>query len=110
MKRMGFSTMFINWVMKCITSCKLSVKVDGSIEGYFAAKSGLRQWDPLSPYLFVIAMEVMTACIKKSIATTDFSFHWLTKEASISHVTFADDVFLFSKTTAASLGSLMRGF
>lgn len=109
LRKMGFPVTFSNWVLKCISSCMLSVKVNGSLEGYFAAKSGLRQGDPLSPYLFVLAMEVMTACIKKSISNSDFSYHWLTNEVSISHLIFADDVFLFSKGNASSVSALMEG-
>lgn len=109
LRKMGFPDIFSNWVMKCISSCMLSVKVNGSLEGYFAAKSGLRQGDPLSPYLFVIAMEVMTSCINNEIAKGNFAYHWLANEASISHLIFADDVFLFSKGDVASVSALMDG-
>lgn len=109
MSRMGFPEVFISWVSACLSTCMLSVKINGSLEGYFAAKSGLRQGDPLSPYLFVIAMEVMTACIKKSVSFSNFSYHWLTKEAAISHLIFADDVLLFCKGNVDSATSLMNG-
>lgn len=64
---MNFPPGFINWIKPCITTCMYSVKINGSLEGYFKAASGLRQGDPLSPYLFVIAMEVLNACMKNSI-------------------------------------------
>lgn len=75
-----------------------SVKVNGTLEGFFNAKSGLRQGqgDPISPYLFVIAMEVLTACLQRTTASNDFKFHWHTKDLSISHLIFADDVMLYS--------------
>lgn len=95
LQKMGFPLTFVNWVMSCIGSCMISIKVNGSLEGYFQAGSGLRQGDPLSPYLFVIAMEVFSAFMKKATEKPGFQFHWKTKELGISHLIFADDVMLF---------------
>lgn len=79
------------------------------MEGYFKANSGLRQGDSLSPYLFVIAIEVMTACIKKTTTNSNFLYHWHTKEASITYLIFADDVFLFCNGEIGSAKALMEG-
>lgn len=46
---------FVGWVEKCITAAMFLVKVNGSLEGYFQGRSGLRQGDPLSPYLSLLA-------------------------------------------------------
>lgn len=86
-----------------------SIKLNGSLEGYFKGESGLRQGDPLSPYLFVIAMEALTACINKNVESSEFSYHWRTKELNLSHLIFADDVFLFCKGDMASVQKIMKG-
>lgn len=88
----------------------LSVKINGSLEGYFAAKSGMRQGDPLSPYSFVISMEVLTACLKKYTDSPSFSHHWLTKESAITHLIFADDVFLFCEGNVEFVTAIIQGF
>lgn len=96
LRRMGFPPLFVKWIYTCISTCMISIKVNGSLEGYFKAQSGLRQGDPISPYLFVLAMEVLTACLKKATADPTFKYHWCTKDLAITHLVFADDVMLFS--------------
>lgn len=49
LEKMGFPDTFIDWIMVCVRSCMISVKINGALEGFFAAKSGLRQRDPSSP-------------------------------------------------------------
>lgn len=106
---MGFPAIFTNWIMTCITTCMISVKVNGSLEGYFKAASGLRQGDPMSPYLFVIAMEVLTSILKKKTDCADFKYHHQTQILQITHLTFADDVMLFCRGERRSIDLLLEG-
>lgn len=104
---MGFGTRFIGWIHKCITGSMVSVKVNGALEGYFNCKSGLKQGDPLSPYLFVLAMEALTACLNLETGRGNFKFHSRTKDAEITHLIFADDVMLFSYGDNESVAALI---
>jgi hypothetical protein len=67
----------IDWIMVCVTSCQFSINVNGELAGYFQGGRGLRQDDPLSPYLFVLCMEILTGLF--------------CKKDKISHLCFADD-------------------
>ena len=107
MEKMGFPVRYLSWIKKCITSCMLSVKINGVLEGFFPCKSGLRQGDPLSPFLFVLSMEVLTAFLSFKLQISDFSYHWRTQQMKLSHVIFADDIFLFCKGDSTSIKLLL---
>lgn len=59
----NFPEVFVNWIQQCITTPSFSINVNGDLCGFFEGKQGLRQGDPISPYLFVIAMEVFASLL-----------------------------------------------
>ena len=65
MQKMGFGTKWIKWIKRCITS-SFSILIKGNPEGFFNSIRGLTQGDPLSPYLFVIEMEVFSNLVDKA--------------------------------------------
>lgn len=72
-----------------------SIKVNGSLAGYFASSRGLRQGDPFSPYLFVLVMEMLSLKLNEGSMKQEFKFHWRTKKARVTHLFFADDILIF---------------
>lgn len=108
MKRMAFPDRFIGWVKQCVTSSMISLKINGSLEGFFSSKSGLRQGCPLSPYLFVIAMQVLTCYLTQDLENdVNFNYHWRTKEIKLSHLIFAGDLFLFCRGDRYSISAIL---
>ena len=101
MQNMGFGEKWIKWIKWCISTASFSVLVNGTPTGFFQSSRGLRQDDPLSPYLFVMAMEVFSASIKRAVEG-DFLSGCRVKGRSeegilISHLLFANDTLVFCK-------------
>lgn len=63
---------FIRWLQACVCTPSFCVGYNGTVQGYFKSKRGLRQGDPLSPCLFVIAMNYLSTLLDKAAAEGKF--------------------------------------
>ncbi|KAK4384169.1 Retrovirus-related Pol polyprotein from type-2 retrotransposable element R2DM [Sesamum angolense] len=106
----GFPDIFIGWIEECVTTPMFSVCINGNPHGFFKGARGLRQGDPMSPFLFVLVMEVLQLMMQQLIDQNGgFSFHWRCKELGLFQLCFADDLLLFCKADVASIQVFRRG-
>ena len=71
MKKLGFDERWRVLVMKCVRSVTYSIKINGSPRGHIIPFRGIRQGNPLSPYLFLLCAKGLLALIKVSVARGD---------------------------------------
>jgi len=95
---LGFHPNWVKLVMRCVTSVSYYILVNGQPTRSFFPSRGLRQGDPLSPYLYLICTEGLSALIQD--ATTIKCLHSVKvcrSAPSITHLIFADDSVLFTR-------------
>ncbi|KAL2224530.1 UNVERIFIED_CONTAM: hypothetical protein Sindi_3020700 [Sesamum indicum] len=106
----GFPQTFTKWIEECVTTASFSIGLNGNPHGFFAGARGLRQGDPLSPYLFVLVMEVLHLGFLQLIEQDmQFTYHWKCESAKVFQLGFADDLLLFCRADLDSLRVLKMG-
>ncbi|GKD43845.1 RNA-directed DNA polymerase, eukaryota, reverse transcriptase zinc-binding domain protein [Tanacetum coccineum] len=91
--KFGFHLKMVYWIYNCISSSAFSLCVSGEVHGYFSGGRGLRQGDPISPYLLTLVMEVFTLIMAhKSKHSSHIRYHPGCKELKLTHLCFANDL------------------
>ncbi|XP_042972966.1 uncharacterized protein LOC122304767 [Carya illinoinensis] len=98
MSRMGFHSRWTQLVMMCVKIVSFSVLINGEPKGPIHPSRGIRQGDPLSPYLFLIGTEGLISLLKQAELSRSIAGVRICRGAPrISHLLFADDSVLFCK-------------
>jgi hypothetical protein len=100
MLKMGFCKTWTNWVMTCVRTVRYSVRLNGHNLEPFNPTRGLRQGDPISPYMFLFVGEALTSILKEKTNDGKLTPIKVARNApGISNLMFADDSLLFFKAT-----------
>uniref|UniRef100_A0A803QHY3 Reverse transcriptase domain-containing protein n=1 Tax=Cannabis sativa TaxID=3483 RepID=A0A803QHY3_CANSA len=88
---------FVSLILKCISTVTLKLCINNHLSPPFQPSRGIRQGDPLSPYLFLLVAEILSTVIH--LKSLDHQFNGISiyrSTPSISHLLFADDSMLFT--------------
>ncbi|KAL5562617.1 hypothetical protein UlMin_032364 [Ulmus minor] len=106
MIKLGFSEVWTNKIMACISSVSYSFQLNGQRVGHMIPSRGLRQGDPLSPYLFLLCGEGLSSLLHHYEQSGDLQgLRCGLRGPTISHLFFSDDSLLFieAKATACAV-------
>lgn len=107
--QMGFGTRWRSWISGCLRSARASVLVNGSPSKEFTMERGVRQGDPLSPFLFIIAMEGLNAVMRSACSSNVFTGIKIPRsDTYISHLFYAYDALFIGDWSISNIKNLAR--
>ncbi|GKV49208.1 hypothetical protein SLEP1_g55970 [Rubroshorea leprosula] len=114
LSRMGFNVMWRGWIQECLRSSMISVLINGSPTRQFPVGKGIRQGDPLSPFLFLIVAEGLNGLMSTAVEKELYKGVMIGNGATmVTHLQFADDTIFFGEATEDNIRvikSIMRIF
>ena len=105
---MGFHERWINLTMVCVKTVTYSILVNGEPRGLIHPSKGIRQGDPLSPFLFLLCTEGLNGLIKQvKLNGGIHGFSLCRRGPKLTHLLFADDSLLFCRAIVEECGHVL---
>ena len=109
MEKPGFHQRWRVLMMQCVSSVTYSIRINDYPRGQIVPTRGLHQGDPLSPYLFLLCADGLSALIKNAMSEGCMEGISVCKRGpSISHLFFTDDSIIFYKASMGECKALQR--
>lgn len=101
---MNFPDRLVDSIMNCVTSSSYTLLLNGQIASQIATFRGLKKGDPLSPYLFIICMNVLSCLLSKAERNGDLQgIQFARRGPNISHLMYVDDLMVFFEADSQSI-------
>jgi hypothetical protein len=109
MRRLGFTKRWIHLIMGCVRSVSYSIIINGCLVGDIRPSRGIRQGDPISPYLFIIYAEALSALLQQAEKNGVITgVPTSPRGPTLSHLFFVDDSIIFCKANLVEYRRIMR--
>nr|GFC32887.1 RNA-directed DNA polymerase, eukaryota [Tanacetum cinerariifolium] len=108
LKKFGFGNKWCNWIQCCLKSSRGSILVNESPTDEFQFYKGLKQEDPLSPFLFILIMESLHLSFQRVVDVGLFKGINLNHSLCISHMFYADDAIFMGQWSDANITTLIH--
>ncbi|GKV39420.1 hypothetical protein SLEP1_g47185 [Rubroshorea leprosula] len=107
MRAHGFCDKWIHMVMQCVSTVSYTVGINGNQTPFFSPRRGLRQGDPLSPYLYLFIADILSRLLTAATSAKQLSGYRIRRWSPIiSHLLFADDSLIFCQATTEEICQL----
>ncbi|GJT40304.1 RNA-directed DNA polymerase, eukaryota, partial [Tanacetum coccineum] len=108
LKKFGFGKKWCNWIQSCLQFSRGSVLVNGSPTQEFQFYKGLKQGDPLSPFLFILVMESLHVSFQRVVDAGLFKGIKMGSSLQISHLFYADDAIFMGHWNQSNISMITR--
>ncbi|CAL1404855.1 unnamed protein product [Linum trigynum] len=109
LRRYGFEERWCKWVSACIRTVRFSVLFNGEASESFSPSRGIRQGDPLSPFLFILMSNALTFLVDKAVMEERIKGIKLNARCpTLTHCLFADDTVIFGKANTQEAGKILE--
>jgi hypothetical protein len=107
--KMGFSVLWVEMIMRCLSTVRFTVKLNGGLSDSFFPSRCLRQGDPISPYLFLFCVEGFSALLKNAQMANEIKgVRFGAYGPHVTHLLFADDSIVFLEASRQNMQTLKR--
>nr|GFB35118.1 RNA-directed DNA polymerase, eukaryota [Tanacetum cinerariifolium] len=102
----GFGSKWRSWIRGSLHSSMASILVNGSPTSEFQFYRGLKQGDPLAPYLFILVMESLHLSFSRVVEEGTFTGIKIDSSITLSHLFYADDAIFIGKWSQGNLNCI----